>query len=374
MPPKMTTAEQKALQFVSCGPWDNDEDRASHRFVSIEQIPQIDLAKELDLLHPVFSEEDLQSIAKSEWFRIDEGKYYIEVRNPQFANKLRGGAFIIDFDDCVFKTTQWHKNEYERIAASEELKKRGVSISVDEARELYQHSKIKIPGKSEREPRYTPLLNIILLSHFAKQLEDGMDRELAWNEMIRLKDEIADTVTRTDEHCLHDYSLDPDIIDVFTNNHPYSFLYADLVDLIFNNPIISHDLKVIATRGKIEGPLGQVYKLHASGIMEQDVDIVLYTNDQKARAIILLSRLFPQLQEMHIRAIDDNPDEILPYRELARSRGIGNLKLIHIRHPDAKRKDAIVDENEQPNFRYQDPLTGVIFDHYLPLPRLYAVF
>lgn len=370
----MSTAERQSLQFVKLGPWDNDEDRSSHKFVTIEQISRTDLARKLDLLHPVFSENDLQSITKSEWYSIDQGKYYIEVRNPNFDDKLNGGAFIIDFDDCVFKSTQWHKNEYERIAASEELKNRGVSISIEEARELYQLSKIRIPGKSEQEPRYTPLLNIILLSHFAKQLENVVDREEAWQELMRRNEEITDTVTRTGEHCLNDYPLDPDIVNIFANNHPFSFLSTDLIDLIFHNPIISHDLKIVATRGKIEGPLGQVYKLHASGIMEQGVDLVLYTNDQKADAIILLSRLFPQLQDMHIRAIDDNPDEILPYRELARHRGIGNLKLIHIRHPDAKRRDSIVDINEQPDFRYEDPLTGVIFDHYLPLPRLFAIF
>ncbi len=374
MPPKMNTTEQESLRFVALGPWDNDEDRSSHRFVTIERIPQLILARELNFLHPTFSEEDLQSIAKSEWYSIDRGKYYLEVRNPNFQDKLNGGAFIIDFDDCIFKSTQWHKKEYERIATSEELKKRGVSITVEEARNIYQHSKIKIPGKSEREPRYTPLLNIILLTQFVKQLEIGVGRDQAWQEMIRVKDEIAATVHGNNEQCLSEFPIDQDIIDIFVNNHPSEFVYTDLSDLIFNNPIVSHDLKIIATRGKIEGALGQAYKLHASGIMEKGVDLVLYTNDQKADAIILLSRLFPQLQEMHIRAIDDNPDEILPYRELARSRGIGNLKLIHIRHPDAKRRDAIVDENEQPDFRYEDPQSGVIFDHYLPLPRLYAVY
>lgn len=370
----MSAPEIQQLQFEPFGPWDNDEDRSRQRFVTIEIVPQSVLTSELDLLHPAFSQEDLQSIAKSQWYAIDGGKYYIEVRNRNFSEKLREGAYIIDFDDCVFQSTQWHKREYERIATSEELQRRGITITEDEAREVYQHSKMRIPGKSQHEPRYTPLLNMILLTQFAAQLEVGRDRKQAWQEMIRVKDEIVTVVTRTSEQSLHGYPLDQDIVDIFRNNRPSPFVYTDLIDLIFENPIISHDLKIIATRGKIEGPLGQIYKLHASGIIDSGVDLVLYTNDLKAEALILLSRLFPQLQQMNVRAIDDNPDEILPYRELARSRGIANLKLIHVRHPDAKRRDIVADKSEKPDFRYQDPQTRVIFDHYLPLPRLYEVF
>ena len=214
----MSALEKQPLKFEQFGPWDNDEDRASQRFVTIEKISQVMLFNELDLHHAGFSEEDIQSVTKSEWYSIDSGKYYIEVRNPNFSDKLRGGAFIIDFDDCVFKCTQWHKKEYERIAASEVLKTRGISITIDDAREIYQHSKIRIPGKSEREPRYTPLLNIILLTQFATQLEVGEDRDKAWQEMIRVRDEIADNVTHTDEQHLNDFPLDQDIIDIFVNN------------------------------------------------------------------------------------------------------------------------------------------------------------
>lgn len=370
----MNLQENPKLQFNQSGPWDNEEDRLSQRFGSIEEIPQLVLARELDLFHRAFSEYDLRSIAKSEWYAIDGGRYIIEIRNPNLKDKLWGGAYIIDFDDCIFKSTQWHKKEYEGIATSTELLRRGIHITELEAQEMYQLSKIKIAGKAEHEPRYTPLLNMLFLTQFAKQLEAGTEKNQAWQEVLQIKDQVVDIVARTNEQFLNVYPLDQHIVDIFANNPAVMFVYNDLVDLIFSNPIISHDLKVIATRGKIEGPLGQVYKLHTSGIMDRGVDLVLYTNDLKAEAIILLSRLFPQLQQMHIRAIDDNPDEILPYRELARSRGIANLKLIHIRHPDAKRRDMVADENEKPNFSYQDPQSGVIFDHYLPLPRLYAVF
>ncbi len=370
----MSAPEIHQLQFEPSGPWDNEEDRSRQRFVTIETVPHLVLARDFDLLHRAFSKDDLQSIAKSEWYAIDGGKYFIEVRNRNFSEKLWGGAYIIDFDDCVFSSTQWHKKEYKLIETSEKLKRRGIYITEDEAREAYQQSKIKIAGKAEHEPRYTPLLNMLLLTHFAAILEAGMEKNQAWQEVLRVKDQVVDIVTRTNEQYLNTYPFDQHIVDIFANNPPSMFVYTDLVDLLFTNPIISHDLKVIATRGKIEGPLGQVHKLHASGIMDRGVDLVLYTNDLKAEAIILLSRLFPQLQQMHIRAIDDNPDEILPYRDLARSRGIANLKLIHVRHPDAKRRDIVADENEKPNFSYHDPQSGVIFDHYLPLPRLYAVF
>lgn len=356
------------------GPWDTEEDNVLQRFSSIDPIPQLVLARELDLLHQAFSEHDLRSIAKSEWFSIDGGRYIIEIRNPNISDKLFGGAYIIDFDDCLFKSTQWHKKEYEDIATSPELLKRGIHISEPEAQEIYQLSKIKIVGKAEHEPRYTPLLNMLLLTECARQQEEGIGKAQIYQNIVQIRDQAVEIISRTNEKYLSTYPLDQHIIDIFANNSPKGFVYTDLVDLFFSNPIISHDLKVVATRGKIEGPFGQVYKLHASGIMDKGVDMVIYTNDIKAEAIILLSRLFPQLQQMHIRAVDDNPDEILPFRNLARSRGIANLKVIHVRHPDAKRKDTVVDEKEKPNFSYQDPISGAIYDHYLPLPRLYAIF
>ena len=172
------------------------------------------------------------------------------------------------------------------------------------------------------------------------------------------------------------YPFDQHIVDIFANNSPADFVYEQILPLIFANPVLAADLKIIVTRGKIEGPLGQIHKLHSSGIMNLDhaIDLVLYTNDRKAEAIILLSHLFPELQQMGIRAIDDSPDEILPYRELARQLGIENLKLVHVRHTDAKRRDVVVDENENPDYRYIDPESGTIFDHYFPLPRIIGPF
>jgi len=48
------------------------------------------------------------------------------------------------------------------------------------------------------------------------------------------------------------------------------------------------------------------------------------------------------------------------------------LKIIHIRHPDAKRKDARPDE-EAPKQSFMDEESGTIFDHYYPHEDLFMV-
>ncbi len=356
---------------INPGPWDIEDDFKIEQS-PIQLIPPLVLARRLELLHPAFSDETLESIGDSEWCVVNNGKYFIEVRNPDIRDKLRGSVDIIDYDDTIFNSTGWHKKEYKLIENSQELHARGIQINEPEARELYQQSKILIPGKADFEPRYTPLLNLLLLTQFANKLERGMDRNNAWNEVLKEKDNAVHLASRNEQY-LSVFQHDPDIVNIFANNSPSGFKYDRLIELIFRNPIMSSDLKIIATRGKIEGPLGQVYKLHSS-VMDQNVDLVLYSNDLKAKAILFLTRLFPEFKHMAIRVLDDNPNEILPYRELARSRGIENIKLTHVRHPEAKRKDDIVPGGEKPDYTAYDPISGAYFDHYFPKGHLYSVF
>ncbi|HLC94636.1 MAG TPA: hypothetical protein VJH96_03655 [Patescibacteria group bacterium] len=354
------------------GPWDKEGDHIINEYSSIEQISHLVLGRKLELYHNAFPEKTLESIEKSKWLIIDNGQHFLEIRNPDFRKKLTHAADIIDYDDVLFKSTQWHKKEYELIEKSPRLQQRGIHITQEEARELYQLSKIKIPGKVDLEPRYTPLLNLLLLTRLSTLLEKSADKSQAWTQVLEEKKLANELISRTNEQFLSSFPFDQDVVDIFANNTPSAFRYDRAIELLFSNVIVGRDLKVIVTRGKIEGPLGQVYKLHSS-IMDQNIDLVIYTNDLKVKAILFLSRLFPEFQHMAIRVYDDNPQEILPYTKLAFERGIENLKVIHVRHPDAQRKDYAVG-NEQPTYSTTDKESGTIFDHYIPYGNLYAVF
>lgn len=341
----------------------------------ISCISPIFLFPRLELDHPIFADKILESIGKSTWFDIDHGRFLLEIRNPNYRARLQGSAAdVLDYDDTLFAATEYHSREFEGLAGSTNLQRRGIHMSVAEAREIYQLSKILIQGIVDTEPRYTPLLNILLLTRYVSFLEVGTEKDKAMQQLRDERETAVQLLTAMGEGYLRTVKFDKDINDIFALNDPASCIYTKFLPLIFNNPVNAGDLKIIATRGKIEGPWGQVYKLHASGIMNQPVDLVLYSNDLKAEGILLLSKLFPQLHQMCIRVFDDNEQEILPYWETAIAQGLTNLKLIHVRHPGAKRRNIDVDPKIKPHFSFTDPSSGIIFDHFLPIPGYYFVF
>ena len=305
------------------GPWDSGEEIRlfSEHPVAVEQLNLLTLARRLNLYHPAFSEHLHQSISESLWYSVDNGRYYLEIRNPNILEKRDAPVDVIDFDDCLFSATSWHKKEYELISTSPALDARGIHITQEEARELYQQSKIMIPGKVIQEPRYTPLLNLLLLTEYAQRLESGISRDEAWQQTLQDKVSAEEIISRVGEEYLTDYKVDQDIVDIFLGNAPLSFTYDRVIQLLFYRIETAHHLKIIATRGTPEGPLGQIYKLHGSGLPRSAVDLILYTNDLKADAILLLSRFF-SMRDKCITVYDDNPSEILPYRQLARERAV----------------------------------------------------
>jgi len=101
------------------------------------------------------------------------------------------------------------------------------------------------------------------------------------------------------------------IVGIFNNNSPADFTYQDYIEDILGGTE-SDDLKVIASRGKIEGPLGQVQKIHGTGIMDRGVGTVIYTNDLKAEALVLLPQMFAYLKDRLIRIYDEHP-KVVPF-------------------------------------------------------------
>lgn len=292
----------------------------------------------------------LNSVRGSLWGTLGNGDMIIECRILSVLQQPRDGAVTIcDFDDCLMSATGWHRQEYQLIEQNEALHEMGINITSDRARDIYELSKIRIQGLAEKEARYTPRLNLILLGIYAEALKEGQPKEQpeeqAWNELLDWRQTINQQVQALGERALKAYAINPLIMETFIGNHPANFLYGEFIQdvLAGTRP---NDIRIIATRGKIEGPLGQIYKVHESGLMKQKtwagqrIDLVIYSNDVKAEALVTLTEVLPDIQDRLIRVYDDNPSEVLPYLEVAKRLGTQNIEVVQVSHPDAKRKDA----------------------------------
>lgn len=317
----------------------------------------------LEFAHPDIPAPVLDSVLASEWLSIDKGRMYLEVRNREFLMKSGNPVMIVDFDDCMMSTTRWHAQEYELVSQCSSLCARQVEISPQQARSVYEMSKILIPGKVEYEPRYTPRLNLILLTHVANQLSMGIAPEVVWQHITQVRDAIVERVARLGEAELGFMRIDEEILRLFQDNSPAQYLHARFIAALHQND--ATEAHFIVTRGKPEGLLGQAYKLHASGALALPFDGVLYTNDIKAEALVQLSRMVPWMSRSSIMIYDDNPNEVLPYLQFIRERNINNMTIVHVRHADSKRRDLVV-EGHTPIKTVTDEGTGTCFDQYHP--------
>jgi hypothetical protein len=327
----------------------------------LESIPQDKLFTVLGLDNNLSSQELLDSVQKGIWYRSLDGKTVIEVRHQDKLKKSQGLLEVSDFDDTLMKATLWHQEEYKRVAGSDALRDRGITISYDKAKQMYEFSKVTPPNVNE--PRYTPRINLILASYYAQALEKGQPHEQAWEGMLTIQNEIkTKLMTAEDENFLLEYSLDPDIVDCLLDNHTIDYLNTDFVE-DFLEGTEEHDIRAVATRGKIEGPFGQIYKVHTSEIVDRGygLDIVLYSNDLKAEALAAFYQLVPQALQNGTRVYDDNPSEIDKFIAWGKDHGIRNLEVIRVNHPDAKRKDFVVDT---PKIMQTHEQTGTKYDLY----------
>ncbi|MFH0926666.1 MAG: hypothetical protein V1872_13710 [bacterium] len=336
----------------------------------IKPVHSEDLIERLDLAG--LPKALVASVKGSIWGEIDDGKMLLECRTVSVLQQPRdGGVAICDFDDCLMSATGWHKKEYQLLEQSEELHSMGVKISAERARAMYELSKIRVPLTVENEPRYTPTLNQILASLYVESLRTAAAKECpeeqSWLELLDWKAAIDGQIQKHGEKALKAYAIHPLISKIFMGNPPSKFLYRDFVldVLAATRP---NDIRIIATRGKIEGPLGQIHKIHGSGLMKeriwagQRIDLVIYSNDIKAQALITLTEVLPGIKDRLIRIYDDNPNEVLPYLGVARQLGTSNIEVVQVSHPDAKRKGVNLDV--EPNLDYMR--RGTRLRHYSP--------
>lgn len=340
----------------------------------IEPIPPESVIDRLELAGS--QRPQLNSIRGSLWGGINGGRIILEARTWTILQQARMGAvYIIDFDDCLMSATSWHGREYQLIERSEVLQRRGVNMSAARAQEVYELSKIYVPSVVVKEARYTPRLNLVLLSLYAEALRAGVQQEQpeidAWEEILEWRKTITTQVQNLGERALKAYAVDLAIQKIFLQNSPADFLHQGFVQDVLAHTTPA-DIRIVATRGKIEGSLGQVYKVHASGLMRQrswrgqGVDLVVYSNDVKAEALILMMEVLPGIRDRLIRIYDDNPREVEPYLEAILRLGAKNIEVVQVSHLDAKRKDAEIGIHPFLDYRRG----GTRFRHYAPFPEL----
>ncbi len=261
---------------------------------------------------------------------------------------------LMDMDDTLLRTTAWHDQEYKIIGKY--LRQRGVEGEAEVAAQLYELSKIFVPGVAEVQARYTPIVNLILIARFIeRQKENKGDTAKIMQEAIADRECLQRDVVRMGEGVLDNWAFDKDLLSRLIETNPTSdFTNTALIKDLFNgesdgdllddsDDIPDSTVRIVITRGKIEGPLGQVYKVHQSGLMTlPNVDMVIYTNDVKVKALLGALKLFPNLARNNEGMIlyDDNPSEIVPfYEELARGPCSLNIEVVQVRNADSKRRD-----------------------------------
>lgn len=298
------------------------------------------------------------SILSSAWYAIDNGRMLLECRNPQVLSEPRTGITnIYDMDDCLLSATGWHQREYELLESNPDLNAQGVCISITQARDIYESSKVLVGKTVERQPRYTPRLNMVLLSAYATYLRGGLTATEAWSHLSTFRQFVVFQMQTVGEVALGNLGVDPLIEEIFMGNSPQDFVYDEFVRDLFEET--GHkDIRMIATRGKIEGPLGQVDKVHRSGLIGmtsrqgKGLDGVVYSNDIKGEVLATLINILPEVRDRLIRAYDDNPDEVEPYLQVAERLGASNIEVVRIAHPDAKRKNVTVDRIPHLTYRF----------------------
>jgi len=318
--------------------------------IEVQEISTKILRSRLELHGPEMNDV-YESAKKNRWF--DCGHFMLEITNPEtLKNKLgvpgttsaSDLVLLSDLDDTLFDTTLWHAHEQEIICSY--LNENGVEADEHIVQQLYESSKIFIPRVAEVQERYTPLLNMILIDQFIRrQHVEGLSPSEALEQCKLEHASIQNRINRIGEGALNDYAYNSKLFSLLmTTNHPDKYLNRNLIDDLFDSESHGDDniLRFIITRGKIEGPLGQVYKVHSGDFTTKPtLDMVIYTNDVKISALTQLTTMFPELRSKQMFLYDDNPSEIVPFCEQMTRYGVNPLKLeiIQVRHSQAKRRD-----------------------------------
>lgn len=371
------------MRIESCNRFDRQEDRRLWKTklripdgLNIREIQPIELRERLGLQSPDL-EEVYRSALKNQWFDCDEGNFLIEIPNNERLQKKIGSptdtskselVLLFDLDDTLLNTTAWHAKEQEIIRTY--LSEQHIEANEQTVKELYELSKIFVPGAAEVQTRYTPILNMILIDQFIRrQKNDGFSSEEALQLCQAEHGRIQDRINTIGEGALRDYHFDPTLLSRILKENPLpEYMNASLNQDVFTVGPDGDDLiRMIITRGKIEGPLGQIYKVHSGDFTElESLDMIIYTNDVKINALARVTNIFKELQSKQIILFDDNPSEIVPFCEQIEEQGMNPLKMeiVHVRHSDAKRRDKKVMIHDASGERCVKPETSFGYAYF----------
>jgi hypothetical protein len=262
---------------------------------------------------------------------------YVEVRNPNVLTDPKSGMiFVSDFDDTAVSTTEWHRRSFEAVTQHPELS--GLNLDVEKIAELYNLSKMKEPGKAEKEARYTPRLHMLVMSDYIHLLESGEPEKVAWDKTL---DRIR-TLSLKPSAEFKTMQIDERVFQAMNQIPINAFTHDDYIKEVFS-PQGQDNLRIIATRGTMEGPLGQVFKVHDSGVLDNGADMVVYSNDLKSEVLDLLPQFIPWTKGKPMRIFDDNAAEIKEWYNDTVKRKFTNVELALVRHPSSKRRNAQVE-------------------------------
>ena len=324
------------------------------------------------------SEAEKLKLSRHRWLSINDGQAVVQImRDLPDEPEL---MILVDYDDTLMNSTLRHTEELEKI--SRFFAGQDIDLSLAELKRIYNDSKIFIPGKAEKEARYTPALNIVLLDFFLKRSNARVPKEQVFEELAVKRDEIIACIIKFGDNWIIDCArqVDSNLLSIFIDNSPSQFVYKDVVaDLLSDyDDERKHEVKAIITRGATEGPSGQVHKVNSSGSME-GLDFVVYINDLKSELIPLIKSLFCSTRNCRLIIYDNNPYEINDYFERVIAEGISSVELVWVRHPDSRRAELdttippsvrIGLTGDQPPITTNDSLpenlTTTVYDHYFP--------
>ena len=366
------------MNIEACNSFDRQEDRRLWKTklripdgLNIREIQPSELRERLGLQGPDL-EEVYRSALKNQWFDCDDGNFLIEIPNNEKLQKKIGSptdtskselVWLFDLDDTLLNTTAWHGKEQQIIQTY--LEKQHVASTKASVKTLYELSKVFIPDIAEVQARYTPLLNMILIDQYIRrQKNDGFSEEDAIQCCRVEHNFIQDRIKVIGEGALQDYQYDRSLLSkILKVNSTARYMNEPLIKDLFTVRKDSADnvLRIIITRGKIEGPLGQIYKVHCKDFTAfESLDMVIYTNDVKINALARVTNIFKELQSKQIILFDDNPSEIVPFCEQMEEQGMNRLKMeiVHVRNSDAKRRDKQVVISSKGRERVIDPASS----------------
>jgi len=313
-----------------------------------------------------------ESIKRGIWLVINGGDCVVHIPDPDkfWRAHSKGGLalsatdpltsrqdgdpprlLLSDLDDTLITTSAWHEREFQ-LMAEFCLSQTGIEVGLDWVRRLYEMSKILVkPDQIQR--RYTPRLNLGLVTELIQLLNGGMEIETAIQALEMKTGNVESEVINQGKICVQEYEYDEELLrHLLINNPIQSFLVTPLVEDLFTpdpttDPTGTQtpdgNIRIIITRGMIQGPLGQVHKIHQSGLMElPGVDMVIYTNDIKMETLLLLNKVFEGSLDIFknrpMILYDDNPGEIMPFYRQAGGYERG-LEIVRVRVNRSKRRD-----------------------------------